>query len=84
MDGYNETDFAKIIDQCEILIMPDNANLEDLCGTGNPTATTRVERSEDAQDDEENFESLFQESRSKSKNLMVSLNKKLDKDNEGH
>ena len=35
MEKFSETDFAKIIDDCEIIILPDNASIEDALSSEN-------------------------------------------------
>lgn len=72
MATYTEEDVRKMIDECEILILPDNTSMDDLIAYEHNSIKiqneeTQVrEQKQISEEEEEDFEALFQATKAKS------------------
>jgi hypothetical protein len=82
MENYSEVDIARIINDCEILLLPDNSSIEEVlineskhlltsfgnAGQNQPSLVV----TEQEEETEEEFERIYQQSCSKKNSLEVS------------
>jgi hypothetical protein len=78
MEKYDEADITKLINDCEILILTEDAEVREieLSELQLPTTSQEVQQeklSESRDDDEEEFEAIFQHSKAKKDQTKVSL-----------
>lgn len=80
MDKFSEADIAKIINDCEILILPDEASIEDFQIDNSqlpPKQNLKIEGEQtiaekQPEETEEDFEAIFQASKANKQNIPVS------------
>lgn len=90
MEKYSEENFAKLIDDCEILILPDNSSIDDVLSHEDQSnylsnlSVNHNSKSEDQQaaavviearseETDDDFEQLYQRSKLKRHNVIVSV-----------
>lgn len=83
MEKYSDAEIAKIIDKCEILILPENSSIEEVLGSENQLESNLNEKNlfssidvdapeAKAEDTEEDFERIFQASKANKQQVSVS------------
>lgn len=88
MEKYSEADIAKIINDCEILILPENTSLEDvraseidgfhLAKQNSQEVVNKVEEESEVQETDEDFEEMYQNSKTNQNyDVIVSVLKSL-------
>lgn len=79
MENYSEVDIARIINDCEILILPDNSSIEEvltnenqhLLSSFNPAGEDQFAMIPEAEETEEDFERIYQQTRANKDNSEV-------------
>lgn len=83
MEKYSDENFAKLINDCEILILPDNSSIEDVLSHGdqsnylsnysvNHNSISDVVIQAKSEETDDDFEQLYQNSKLKRHNVIVS------------
>lgn len=82
MEQYSEADIAKIINNCEILILPENTELENVFssedqheGENSRAKTTKHDNQSLTEETEEDFEQIYRKTKENKYNVNVNMSR---------